>query len=261
MRPLRTGTRLLALLLFVLSACKIVPARHPATAHKPVAAQTQPVAAKWNYLSAGSLDPIALLPAPPDRASPQARAFEASLTGAMKRIAGPTLRDNAESDEIDSVWQFASVMGPPFAPERCPKIAAFIDRATADANRIKNLAKDQYARQRPPTATEAGETYAAAQANAARSEDWSYPSGHATRAALWACLLGAIDPAKQQDLLSDAWFMCLSRIVRGVHFPSDVTAGFILGQAIADAILDSPQAAADLAAARAEWKAIETAGK
>jgi membrane-associated phospholipid phosphatase len=214
--------------------------------------------ARWNYVSPAAINATALLPAPVDATSPSARDFEVQLTARMHEVAGPVLRYSAEADEDDSVWQFSDVMGPQFTPAGCPRIAAFMQRATADANRIKNRAKDYYSRRRPPTATEAGETYADAHLSATESEDWSYPSGHATRAALWACLLGEIDPSKAEPLLESGWFMCLSRIVRGVHFPSDITAGFILGQAIAKAIALSPDAAADLEAARAEWSAVSS---
>ena len=215
--------------------------------------------AQWNYLSADAIDFPLLLPPPVDAVSPKAREFEAELVASLRRVEMPALRERAERDETDSVWHFAVVMGPEFSAEQCPKIAALMQRVTGDGNRIKNLAKDHFERRRPPTATEAGATYASAHAQAAESEDWSYPSGHATRAALWACVLGEVDPSQKESLLREGWFMCLSRMSRGVHFPSDVTGGFILGQAIAREIMDSPEAAADIEAAREEWETVSRA--
>lgn len=247
----RAGIAALLIAVLASTGCTSTPSAAPAAP-----ASNPSKDSRWNYVSPSAIDATTLLPAPVDHTSPQARDFEAQLTARMHEVAGLVLRDAAEADEDDSVWQFGDVMGPQFTAVGCPRIAAFMQRATADAKRIKNRAKDSFNRRRPPTATEAGETYADAHLNATESEDWSYPSGHATRAALWACLLGEIDPSKAQRLLESGWFMGLSRIVRGVHFPSDITAGFILGQAIARAIVLSPEAAADLEAARAEWAAV-----
>ncbi len=220
------------------------------------AAASQPA---WNYLSAADQEKVAaLIPEPADESSPQVRAFEAQLVAQMKAVAGPVLVAHAEADENDSLWQFATVMGPDFSRQQCPKIDGLFKRATADANRIKNAVKDRSHRLRPPSALEADANYAGAQSQPSRSEDWSYPSGHATRAALRASLLAAIAPEKEDALLKEAWFMCLSRMVRGVHFPTDITAGFILGAAIADVLLESEAFQRDLREAREEWRIART---
>lgn len=210
----------------------------------------------WNYISATEVDVVTLIPQPADEISPQARAFEAQLVAQMKANAGPVLAARAEADENDSLWQFAQVMGPDFTPQRCPRIDGLFRCATVDADRIKNAVKDRDHRRRPPSASESDATYAGALTQPSRSEDWSYPSGHAMRAALRASLLAAIAPDKEEALLKEAWFMCLSRMVRGVHFPSDITAGFVLGEAIAAVLLETEAIQRDLREAREEWATI-----
>src|SRR4051794_24381287 len=62
--------------------------------------------------------------------------------------------------------------------------------------------------------------------------DPSMPSGHAMNAFAGAVLLGAVVPAARWPLLGLAALIALSRVYLGVHFPSDVIAGAILGTAI-----------------------------
>jgi undecaprenyl-diphosphatase len=59
--------------------------------------------------------------------------------------------------------------------------------------------------------------------------DPSMPSGHAMNAFAGAVLLAAVVPRARWPLLGLAALIALSRVYLGVHFPSDVIAGAILG--------------------------------
>ncbi|MFF0472348.1 phosphatase PAP2 family protein [Streptomyces sp. NPDC004284] len=61
----------------------------------------------------------------------------------------------------------------------------------------------------------------------------SFPSSHATSAAAAAVAFGALHPAAGRLAAPLAGAMCLSRLVVGVHHPSDVAAGALLGAATA----------------------------
>jgi undecaprenyl-diphosphatase len=58
------------------------------------------------------------------------------------------------------------------------------------------------------------------------------PSGHAMNAFAGAVLLAAAVPRARWPLLVLAALIALSRVYLGVHFPSDVIAGALLGSAI-----------------------------
>ncbi|WP_425824964.1 phosphatase PAP2 family protein [Streptomyces fractus] len=57
----------------------------------------------------------------------------------------------------------------------------------------------------------------------------SFPSSHATSAAAAAVAYGALRPAGARIVPPLAAVMCVSRLVVGVHYPSDVAAGAALG--------------------------------
>ncbi|GGP72565.1 phosphatase PAP2 family protein [Streptomyces melanogenes] len=61
----------------------------------------------------------------------------------------------------------------------------------------------------------------------------SFPSSHATSAAAATVAYGALRPAGARLVPPLAAAMCVSRLVVGVHYPSDVLAGALLGAATA----------------------------
>ncbi|GGZ19099.1 hypothetical protein GCM10010387_09700 [Streptomyces inusitatus] len=58
---------------------------------------------------------------------------------------------------------------------------------------------------------------------------YSFPSSHATSAAAAAVVFGGLLPAAEPAVVVLAAAMCVSRLVVGVHYPSDVAAGAALG--------------------------------
>ncbi|MEV8568401.1 phosphatase PAP2 family protein [Streptomyces sp. NPDC051322] len=57
----------------------------------------------------------------------------------------------------------------------------------------------------------------------------SFPSSHASSAVAAAVVFGALGPAGRHVVPPLAAAMCVSRLVAGVHYPTDVAAGALLG--------------------------------
>ena len=66
---------------------------------------------------------------------------------------------------------------------------------------------------------------------------YSFPSGHTLHAVGLAILYGAYDPAMLVVIAPFAALVAASRIVLGLHYPSDVVAGGLLGALLATASL------------------------
>ena len=124
-----------------------------------------------------------------------------------------------------------------------PKTFALLELANEDVYFITTQIKDKNTRPRPyaqhpdqvkPLYTTGG---------------YSYPSGHASGVEFQARVLGTLFPAKSEELLKRARQVGESRVVAGVHYPSDVQAGYNLGDLLFQELEANPQFKKDLAAA------------
>ncbi|WP_413557353.1 phosphatase PAP2 family protein [Bdellovibrio sp. HCB209] len=68
----------------------------------------------------------------------------------------------------------------------------------------------------------------------------SYPSMHATVSMMDACIMAAVYPDRADTILKYGDRLGTLRTVVGVHYPSDVAAGKLLGEQICKALLSDP---------------------
>ncbi|MEY4517226.1 MAG: hypothetical protein RL180_1572 [Pseudomonadota bacterium] len=64
-------------------------------------------------------------------------------------------------------------------------------------------------------------------------DHFSFPSGHTLHAVLFTVMLGATVPAFLPVMVPFMTMVGLSRVILGLHYPSDVMAGAVLGAALA----------------------------
>jgi undecaprenyl-diphosphatase len=80
-------------------------------------------------------------------------------------------------------------------------------------------------------------THAAISCGAAPLDRYSFPSGHTLHAVCFALLGGHYLPELALPLAGFACLVALSRVVLGLHYPTDVAAGALLGGGLAFASL------------------------
>lgn len=65
------------------------------------------------------------------------------------------------------------------------------------------------------------------------SREWSFPSGHATFFFALATAVYLYDKKWGAGFFIAALLIAISRVAAGVHYPSDIVAGFLIGAAVA----------------------------
>jgi acid phosphatase (class A) len=200
-----------------------------------------------DYLTPAQVQSLeASIPPPPKAGSPEEAAdMKRELDAQANRT--PALIAEAKLDAAFSPQLFASAIGADFTRDKFPATFQLLDGVNHATGGIVHDSKAHFARPRPYLTHQ--DVHALFPA-----KDFAYPSGHATTAYVDALVLGAVFPAHAPALLDRAKAISQSRVVAGVHYPSDIVEGEKLGRAIAADLLQSPAMAADLAAAQAEAK-------
>ena len=160
----------------------------------------------------------------------------------------------AKQEEDFEVFSFAAVLGPGFTAQRLPSTAALFAEVKKETNRAKNEAKQTWQRQRPCPVNSC-QWDPEGDAADWKNRDYGYPSGHSTRATVFALLLGQLLPQRAAALDRYAREVGWRRVVRGVHTPQDIYAGRVLGHALARSFLANPAFRRDMQAAARELAA------
>ena len=209
-------------------------------------------AADPHFLGPESLDAVALLPPPPVAASAEGVAdLDAVLKAQGTRADADVTRTKAESKLSPAAFQ--SVLGPEFTAENFPHTFSLLEDAAQDSKQFSTKAKEYFSRLRPKLAD------ARVQPAVHGDVDPSYPSGHSTRSMMWARILCEIAPEKKDALLDRGEEIGWDRVIIGVHYPTDVYAGEVLGQALAQAVRKNEEFQSRLAEAKQEFKSFGTA--
>jgi acid phosphatase (class A) len=200
------------------------------------------------YADLTSIDAASILPAPPERGS---LAAAADLETVLQVQAARTPEEMAWARLVDkgSPWALfgqGNLLGPRFAPEDLPRLAALLEAIRPDLTACYKAAKARFGRPRPSAAD------SRVQPCVSLPPDASYPSGHTFRAYVHAAILAEIFPEKRQALFNRARSIAWARVVGGVHFPTDLEGGRRLAAAVVAAEFANPAFRAELAACRAE---------
>ncbi len=151
---------------------------------------------------------------------------------------------------------FAPALGVTFDPERVPTLTRLLGRMLGDLETIQTPVKKGVRRPRPFVAEPAATCIA--------PQPWltasgSYPSGHAALGWAWALVLSEMAPDKADEILARGLAYGDSRVIYGVHYPSDVEAGRIVGAALVASLKADPDFQADFIQAQRELQTLRAA--
>jgi acid phosphatase (class A) len=203
------------------------------------------------YLGIDAPDALALLPPPPAVGSVEDRVDRDT---AFRVYSNHTAEEATlgKTEENLTIFHLTPSVGSWFHAGKCPKTEALFKQVETESNVIARKGKIQWKRLRPYVAEPARFPDAIEHEP---SPSASYPSGHATRATVYALLLVELFPEQREAILAKGRESGWIRVQGGVHTPLDIYAGRTLGQALAQAFLRSPAFQHDFAEVKAELAA------
>lgn len=154
-------------------------------------------------------------------------------------------------DRFDAFSAFAPVLGENFTAANYPLTDAALERVLAPLGAAIGVAKNRYDRERPFEVDSAVTT--CIEANDRIRASGSYPSGHAAFGWVWGLVLAELTPGRADAVLARGREFGDSRVVCGLHYPSDVEAGRTIAAAALARLHAEPEFRAALDAARAEF--------
>ena len=141
---------------------------------------------------------------------------------------------------------FSGVVGADLDSSRFPLTRALLEAAATDLRGPMTLLKRHFARPRPYAEDPRIKP-------AVRLEpSFAYPSGHSAWGVVTAAILAELEPARRDLILARGREVGNDRVLAGVHHPSDVVAGQLMGQVLAAAWLQSRRQQVEEARS-AEW--------
>jgi len=203
-----------------------------------------PVWAGERYFSPDQFDAVALLAPPPAPGFAEQTADLASARAVFK-AATPAEQARAEKDASLSLFNFAPAIGSFFQPGRLPKMEALFEIVKTNTSEAINTPKDHWKRARP---YELDPELLLGKPE----KSFAYPSGHATRGTVQSLLLAELFPEKREAILAFGRDIGWDRVLIGKHFPTDIHAGRVLGQAIVRELKANSAFQRDFAEVKAE---------
>lgn len=192
------------------------------------------------FIDPASIAIDAILPPPPAPGSDRYKMDMGFLKNARATATRKQMARGIKASH-DSVFDYSETLGPWFNARNLPLSAALFKEVTAESKVAIERAKQHFARTRPETWKETGDPE--------KSNGYAYPSGHTTRAYVWATLLVNALPEYKKSLHLQARQKAWYRVILGRHFPADIHAGKLYGDYLGQQFLKSAEF-------QKEWPAV-----
>lgn len=191
------------------------------------------LAGELYYLTPESID-LKEIPTPP---VPGSQEDQVDLQMVLVRQSVRTTEDCKQA-AFEAHGFATSFFGAPYGPlstKEAEKLVEFQERLFDEVNYFSRILKQNYKRERPfDRDSRVTPCIPLHHSN-------SYPSGHAAIAYVAARTFSMIYPKKEMEFLLRASDIAKGRVIGGVHHPTDVAAGQILGRKIFDALKNNPE--------------------
>jgi acid phosphatase (class A) len=197
-------------------------------------------------------EPTHFLPPPPAVGSARALEELAEVKRYQAEATPEQLAQAAADDGSENGTIFAAAIGPGWDLTKLPATAKVLDEITGSEGPFSDIAKKEFHRDRPWVVDASIQTCVPHKPS---QDHASYPSGHATVAYGMGEVLANLMPDHAQAILARSAQFSENRLVCGFHFRSDIVAGQQFGTIMALRLMQNPQFAADMDAARAELRA------
>jgi acid phosphatase (class A) len=206
------------------------------------------------YLAASAVpDALTIVGGPPAEDSPQAAAERAWFLSSRALEGTPRWTQAALDAELYGDVghaSFACAIGKAITVRDTPTLSRMMDRMVVDAARSVAILKTTFSRPRPMVGHDDAPL-------CVPREDWmktnsAYASSNAAAGWAWALVLAELEPAKASSVLVRGREFGDNRVICGLHYASDITAGQTMASAMVAALHANPEFLADLETARAE---------
>lgn len=172
----------------------------------------------------------------------EVKALQASSTDARKEQA------IADDDEVYKPFVATTSLAT-IDPAKIPLTVALVQRVLDTEDVVTSPAKSFFGRPRTPLADPSVTSLIDL------SKSGAYPSGHTTNGTAIAIVLSDMVPEKRSELMARAADYATSLLIAGVHYRSDLGAGFASGALIAKALEQNADFQKEMAPAKAELRA------
>lgn len=213
------------------------------------------------YLAAGAApDALLIVGGPPAEDSAQAEAERAYFLETRALEGSPRWKQAAIDAELFGDVghaSFACAIGKAITVKDTPTLSRMLDRMVMDMSTSVGVLKTRFNRPRPMVGHDDAPLCVA-------REDWmktnsSYASSNAAAGWAWALVLAELYPAKASAVLARGREYGDNRVICGLHYASDITAGQTMASATVAALHANPAFMKDLEAARVELAAAPPA--
>jgi len=198
-----------------------------------------------SYLPSGQPDGVALLAPPPLPGSAEEAADMASTRAVFRGRTEAEKERALKGDSGLSFSLFNQAIGRELELSKLPKTQAFLEKMKKDIQAAIDAPKNHFKRKRP---YEMDESLVLSKPETS----FSYPSGHSTRGTVYALVFEELFPERREAILQTGREIGWDRVLIGKHFPTDVYAGRVLGQAVFRQLMANPVFRQDLAGVKGE---------